>query len=301
MKRTAPGFSLVDFGNQIPVGTRRRRAQPPGRRPAHHAALRLPGPPRRRRPAPHLPGRRGDRRRPGRRGVPDDARVGREGHRRTAGAAQGVSRPGARRAGRRSPVAGRRSPGAGSEGGRPPSPTCLPVGMLGRPCVTASRTGRTRVPHRPAYLPPVRGHLRPGPHRRRRHGQPAPAATANDVFSKGFVCPKGASLPRGGLRPRPAAHPLVRVDGELREAGPGRRPSTPSPRDCAESSNGTGPHAVGVVLGKPQRPHHGRRPLPAAPRRRPRHPQPVHRLRRSPRRADPRAVLRGRRQGCPPR
>ncbi|MEV0222504.1 TetR/AcrR family transcriptional regulator [Streptomyces sp. NPDC050704] len=28
MKRTAPGFSLVDFGNQIPVGTRNRDAEP---------------------------------------------------------------------------------------------------------------------------------------------------------------------------------------------------------------------------------------------------------------------------------
>jgi hypothetical protein len=34
MKRTAPGFSLVDFGNQIPVGTRRAE-------PNHRVADRL--------------------------------------------------------------------------------------------------------------------------------------------------------------------------------------------------------------------------------------------------------------------
>ncbi|MFF3908943.1 molybdopterin oxidoreductase family protein [Streptomyces sp. NPDC001848] len=71
-----------------------------------------------------------------------------------------------------------------------------------------------------------------------------------DVFSKGFVCPKGASFGAADGDPDRLRGPLVRRDGELREAtweeafdavAAGLRP-------VAERY---GPHAVGVVLGNP--------------------------------------------------
>lgn len=72
----------------------------------------------------------------------------------------------------------------------------------------------------------------------------------DDVFSKGFICPKGAAFGAVDSDPDRLRAPLVRVDGELREAtweeafdavAAGIRP-------VAERH---GPHAVGVVLGNP--------------------------------------------------
>ncbi|MEU3839975.1 molybdopterin oxidoreductase family protein [Streptomyces sp. NPDC028635] len=72
----------------------------------------------------------------------------------------------------------------------------------------------------------------------------------DDVFSKGFVCPKGASFGAVDSDPDRLRAPLVRRDGELREAtweeafdavAEGLRP-------VAERH---GPHSVGVVLGNP--------------------------------------------------
>ncbi|MFD9088725.1 hypothetical protein ACFVZ0_18320 [Streptomyces prasinus] len=40
----------------------------------------------------------------------------------------------------------------------------------------------------------------------------------DDVFSKGFVCPKGAAFPEVDSDPDRLRTPLVRRDGELREA-----------------------------------------------------------------------------------
>ncbi|MGR6969462.1 molybdopterin oxidoreductase family protein [Streptomyces cynarae] len=71
-----------------------------------------------------------------------------------------------------------------------------------------------------------------------------------DVFSKGFICPKGASFGAADSDPDRLRGPLVRRDGELREAGweeafdavaAGLRPVVEQ----------YGPHAVGVVLGNP--------------------------------------------------
>ncbi|MFJ5556456.1 molybdopterin oxidoreductase family protein [Streptomyces sp. NPDC093250] len=71
-----------------------------------------------------------------------------------------------------------------------------------------------------------------------------------DVFSKGFICPKGAAFGAVDSDPDRLRAPLVRVDGELRETtweaafdavAAGIRP-------VAERY---GPHAVGVVLGNP--------------------------------------------------
>ncbi|WP_426569787.1 molybdopterin oxidoreductase family protein [Streptomyces canus] len=72
----------------------------------------------------------------------------------------------------------------------------------------------------------------------------------DDVFSKGFICPKGASFGAVDGDPDRLRTPLVRQDGELREAtwqeafdavAAGIRPVVER----------YGPHAVGVVLGNP--------------------------------------------------
>ncbi|MEI5521518.1 molybdopterin oxidoreductase family protein [Streptomyces brasiliscabiei] len=72
----------------------------------------------------------------------------------------------------------------------------------------------------------------------------------DDVFSKGFICPKGASLGAADGDPDRLRTPLVRRDGELREAtwqeafdavAAGIRPVVEA----------HGPHAVGIVLGNP--------------------------------------------------
>jgi anaerobic selenocysteine-containing dehydrogenase len=72
----------------------------------------------------------------------------------------------------------------------------------------------------------------------------------DDVFSRGFICPKGASFGAVDSDPDRLRAPLVRRDGELREAtweeafdavAAGVRPVVER----------HGPHAVGLVLGNP--------------------------------------------------
>ncbi|WP_158102526.1 molybdopterin-dependent oxidoreductase, partial [Streptomyces africanus] len=72
----------------------------------------------------------------------------------------------------------------------------------------------------------------------------------DDVFSKGFICPKGASFGAVDVDPDRLRTPLVRRDGELREAtweeafdavAAGIRPVVER----------HGPNSVGVVLGNP--------------------------------------------------
>ncbi|CAM5292390.1 hypothetical protein SHIRM173S_00045 [Streptomyces hirsutus] len=199
MKRTAPGFSLVRFGHQIPVGARRTE-------PHHRVAGRLtdllsryldraPDEELRRgflivvetadalvrlafRPEPEggekiiaelrevLPAS------PAR--VPDRSgnRPARLSSRGRAANRPSVPATGPCRATENEPARGSR--------------TCIPVGMLGsstcpcgcpapaRPCVTAAVPGRFHVPHRSSYLPSVRGHLRPDPHPRRGQGHRRP-------------------------------------------------------------------------------------------------------------------------------
>ncbi|NBM18451.1 molybdopterin oxidoreductase family protein [Streptomyces sp. GC420] len=71
-----------------------------------------------------------------------------------------------------------------------------------------------------------------------------------DVFSRGFICPKGAAFPELDGDPDRLARPLVRENGRLREASweeafdlvaAGLRPLVEE----------HGPHTVGVVLGNP--------------------------------------------------
>lgn len=72
----------------------------------------------------------------------------------------------------------------------------------------------------------------------------------DDVFSKGFICPKGTSLGAADGDPDRLRTPLVRRDGELREAtwqeafdavAAGLRPVVEA----------HGPNAVGLVFGNP--------------------------------------------------
>ncbi|GAA4038841.1 molybdopterin oxidoreductase family protein [Streptomyces shaanxiensis] len=72
----------------------------------------------------------------------------------------------------------------------------------------------------------------------------------DDVFSKGFICPKGASFGAVDGDPDRLRTPLVRRDGELREATWGEAFDAVAAglRPVVERY---GPNAVGVVLGNP--------------------------------------------------
>ncbi|GAA3793010.1 molybdopterin oxidoreductase family protein [Streptomyces phyllanthi] len=72
----------------------------------------------------------------------------------------------------------------------------------------------------------------------------------DDVFSKGFICPKGASFGAADGDPDRLRTPLVRKDGELREA------TWEEAFDAVAAGLRTvvethGPNAVGIVLGNP--------------------------------------------------
>jgi len=139
MKHTAPGFSLVPYRQPDPGRRPARGTQPPGRRPPHRPALRLSRPRARRRPAPYLPDRRGDRGHPRPAGLPGGSGGRPEGDRRDAGAAAGVSGedPGLSRPARVPVRAAREF----APSPRDPSPPFIPVGMLGgSPCVIAAAT-----------------------------------------------------------------------------------------------------------------------------------------------------------------
>ncbi|MCX4401784.1 molybdopterin oxidoreductase family protein [Streptomyces sp. NBC_01764] len=71
-----------------------------------------------------------------------------------------------------------------------------------------------------------------------------------DVFSKGFICPKGASFGAADGDPDRLRTPLVRTDGELREA------TWEEAFDAIAAGLGPvverhGSHALGIVLGNP--------------------------------------------------
>ncbi|MFH9040798.1 molybdopterin oxidoreductase family protein [Streptomyces sp. NPDC017966] len=72
----------------------------------------------------------------------------------------------------------------------------------------------------------------------------------DDVFSKGFICPKGAAFGAVDSDPDRLRAPLVRVDGELREAtwAEALDAVAAGTRPVVERH---GPHAVGIVLGNP--------------------------------------------------
>ncbi|MFI7348167.1 molybdopterin-dependent oxidoreductase [Streptomyces sp. NPDC049936] len=72
----------------------------------------------------------------------------------------------------------------------------------------------------------------------------------DDVFSHGFICPKGASFGAVDSDPDRLRTPLVRRDGELREAtwAEAFDAVAAGVRTVAERH---GPHSVGVVLGNP--------------------------------------------------
>ncbi|WP_330176566.1 molybdopterin oxidoreductase family protein [Streptomyces sp. NBC_01498] len=72
----------------------------------------------------------------------------------------------------------------------------------------------------------------------------------DDVFSKGFVCPKGAAFGDLDADPDRLRTPLIRVDGELREAGWDEAFDLIAAR-LRPLIEEHGPQSVGVVLGNP--------------------------------------------------
>ncbi|WP_309057105.1 molybdopterin-dependent oxidoreductase [Streptomyces sp.] len=72
----------------------------------------------------------------------------------------------------------------------------------------------------------------------------------DDVFSRGFVCPKGAAFPEIDADPDRLRAPLVREDGVLREATWDEAFDTIAAR-VRPLIERYGPDAVGVVLGNP--------------------------------------------------
>lgn len=72
----------------------------------------------------------------------------------------------------------------------------------------------------------------------------------HDVFSKGFICPKGASFGELDADPDRLRTPMIRVDGELREAGWDEAFDLIAARLPALVGE-HGPQSVGVVLGNP--------------------------------------------------
>ncbi|MFK4226936.1 molybdopterin oxidoreductase family protein [Streptomyces sp. NPDC019890] len=71
-----------------------------------------------------------------------------------------------------------------------------------------------------------------------------------DVFSRGFICPKGASFGELDADPDRLRTPLVRKDGQLREAGWDEAFDVIAAR-IRPLIEEHGPNAVGVVLGNP--------------------------------------------------
>ncbi|MFD3910218.1 molybdopterin oxidoreductase family protein [Streptomyces sp. NPDC058603] len=72
----------------------------------------------------------------------------------------------------------------------------------------------------------------------------------DDVFSRGFICPKGASFGELDADPDRLRVPLVRVDGELREASWQEAFALTAAR-IRPLVEEYGPQSVGVVLGNP--------------------------------------------------
>ena len=277
MKRTVPGFALVDFGAPAPVGRPGLRRQPPRRRPAHRPALRPSGAHPRRRSAPDDPGlRRGRRRAPPTR-LPHRA-VGRSGHRRRDPRADpGVSGPGPGLNPRphgtprqRDPPHGTAPPLRGNPT-RPParqhrrdntSPPCVPVGMLGRACprLAAVAAPGGPMPHDSSSSRESRTALRICPLCEATCGLTltiegtrvtGARGDRDDVFSQGLHLPQGRLLRRARRRPRPAAHPPRPQGRRAAEATWAEAFDAIAASPARTRSSSTGHTSVGVVLGNP--------------------------------------------------
>src|SRR5690606_15278723 len=215
------------------------RTQPQSRRPPDRPALRLSGPRGRRGSAPYLPRRRRDRGRPRPPGVPDGARRGREGDRGAPGDAARLPGQGA----------GLRQV-HGEVHATPPQNAYRSVCSV-RPCpTTTAAVPGGPVPRTALRICPL-CEATCGLTLTIEGGRVTGArGDRDDVFSKGFICPKGAAFGALDSDPDRLRSPLVRVDGELREAtweeafdavAAGIRPVVER----------YGPHAVGIVLGNP--------------------------------------------------
>ena len=109
------------------------------------------------------------------------------------------------------------------------------------PCARADR-----VPH----LSLLRGDLRPRDHARGRRGARV-RGDADDVFSHGFICPKGVSAQGAARGPRPAAHPADAPRRRLRRGELGRGVRGDRPRPRADPGRAAAATRVAAYLGNP--------------------------------------------------
>ena len=107
-------------------------------------------------------------------------------------------------------------------------------GRLRYCCLSDERGPDDSHAHRHSHLPALRGDLRAGDDARRRPDHRDPRRR-DDVFSHGFICPKGPTLERAARGPRPPAHAAgPRRDGELRGGHLGRGVRRDRPAACAD-------------------------------------------------------------------
>ena len=132
-----------------------------------------------------------------------------------------------------------------------------------REIVSATTRRRSWPPdddHRLSHLPAVRGHLRPRDHARRRRRWSRVRGDAEDVFSHGFICPKGVSLKALHDDPDRAAHAAGQARRRLVRRGVvGRGVRRDRPSGCRRSWSAHGRDAVARLP---------RQPVGAQPRRR---------------------------------
>ena len=110
---------------------------------------------------------------------------------------------------------GRGSPATGGRLGRHMTAEVIAAAPLrGR---MVGRDGRHRRPHRLPHVPAVRGDLRPRDRGRRRADRLHPRRR-EDVFSHGFICPKGSPARSSTTTPTGVRTPLIRERAGFREA-----------------------------------------------------------------------------------
>ena len=111
------------------------------------------------------------------------------------------------------------------------------------------------------HLPAVRGGLR-ARDRARRHQRRQRVTRIrgdrDDVFSHGFICPKGSTLKQLHEDPDWLRRPLVKRDGALRRGHLGRGVRRGRAAACGRCRRGARPRRAGHLPGQPQRPLAGR-------------------------------------------
>ena len=102
-----------------------------------------------------------------------------------------------------------------------------------------------------SHLPPLRGHLRARDHDPRRARSSASAATSDDAFSRGYICPKGPALKQLHDDPDRLRQPMIRRGATWERVALGRGVRRDRPPAAAASSATHGRDAVAVYLGNP--------------------------------------------------